>query len=230
MVVQDLSYTVANSLQGLWLEFIPLILNLVLALVVFVFGLMIAAILGAFVERIFDAVKLDSFIASLGVEPYFERAGMKLHASRFLGQIINWFLIIAFLLAASDILQLSAFSLFLQSVLGYLPNVLIAALIMLAAIVLANFLRRIISASVSSARLHGGNFLGMLAWWGVVIFGFVTALVQMLPAGGAQQIIQTLITGLIAALALAAGLAFGLGGKDYAAHLLNKLKEQTERR
>jgi len=162
MYVQDLSYTVANSLNDLWLEFIPFALNLVLALVVFVFGLMIAAILGAFVERIFDTVKLDSFLAGLGIEPYFERAGLRLHASRFLGQIVNWFLIIAFLLASSDILGLAAFSEFLQRVLNYLPNVLIAALIMLAAIVLANFVRRVVSSSVKSAKLHGGNFLGIL--------------------------------------------------------------------
>lgn len=227
MVVQDLSYTVANSLQGLWGEAIPFVLNLVLALIVFVFGLMVAAILGAFVEKIFDAVNLDGFLASLGVEPYFQRAGMKLHASRFLGQVVNWFLIIAFLLASSDLLKLASFSQFLQQVLAYLPNVLIAAFIMLAAVVLANFLRKVITASVASARIHSANFLGMLSWWAIVVFGFLAALEQLQVA---VSIIQTLITGLIAMMALAGGLAFGLGGKDYAAHLLGKLREQTERR
>jgi hypothetical protein len=196
--------------------------------VILLIGLIVAATLGTFVEKVFEAIKLDSFLGSLGLTPYFERAGMRLRGSRFLGQLVKWFLVIAFLLAASDILGLHALSIFLGQVLVYLPNVFVAALIMLAAVLLANFLRKIISASVMSARLHAGQFVGTLAWWTVVVFGFVAALEQILPEGGATQIIQTLVTGFIAMLALAGGLAFGLGGRDYAAHLLNKLREQTE--
>ena len=132
---------------------------------------------------------------------------------------------IAFLLAASDSLGLYALSGFLANVLNYLPNVIAAVLIMLVAVVVAAFLRRTVVASVMGAKLAAPHFLGALAWWTVVIFGFLTALSQ-LNIGSA--IIQTLVTGFIAMLALAGGLAFGLGGKDYAHHLLDKLKDRTE--
>ena len=82
-------------------------------------------------------------------------------------------------------------------------------------------------ASVMGARLHAARFLGSLSWWAVVIFGFLTSLVQL---NIATSVINSLITGLIAMLALAGGLAFGLGGRDYAAYLVGKLRDHTEHR
>jgi len=187
----------------------------------------VAAGLGALVEKIFEALRLDALLAKLGLNPYFERAGLRLRGARFLGQLVNWFLIIAFLLAVTDILQLTSLSLFLQDVLFYIPNIMVAVLIMLAAVVLANFLRRVVVASVSGAKLHAAHFLGALTWWSVVVFGLLTSLYQL---GIAPSIINSLVTGFIAMLALAGGLAFGLGGKEYAGHLVNRLRETTERR
>jgi hypothetical protein len=204
--------------------FLPNILG---ALIVFVIGLVVAAGLSALVERIFEAVRLDAFLAKLGLGPYFERAGLRLRGARFLGQLVNWFLVIAFLVASSDILGLWAFSQFLSDVLLYIPNVVVAVLIMLAAVALGNLAKHVVVASVLSAKLHAAHFLGTLSWWAVVVFGLLTALQKLqieLP------ILQSLIMGFIAMLALAGGLAFGLGGKDYAAHLLEKLRDNTERR
>lgn len=202
--------------------FIP---NLVGALAVFLIGLFVAYVLGVWVvEKVLEALKFDTFLGKLGLTPYFERAGMKLRGSRFFGQLVYWFVVIAFLLAASDSLGLAAFSSFLKDVLAYIPNVAAAALIMLAAVIIANFAGRLVTASVMSARLHAAHFLGSLVWWAIAVFGFLAALFQLNVAPG---IINTLITGFIAMLALAGGLAFGLGGKDYAAHLVNRLKEST---
>jgi hypothetical protein len=177
------------------------------------------------VQKIFETFRLDSFLVKLGVKPYFERAGIQLRASYFLGRLVYWFIVLAFLLAASDSLGLYALSGFLTNVLNYLPNIIAAVLIMLAAVVLAAFLRRVVIASVMGAKLHAAHFLGTLTWWTIVVFGFLAALTQL---NIAAAIIQSIVTGFIAMLALAGGLAFGLGGKDYAAHLLNKLKDRTE--
>ncbi len=226
MFVQDWTSVIVGSLQNLWMGFANFVPNLIAAIVVLVVGLVVAAGLGTLVEKIFEAVKLDVFLAHLGLAPYFERAGLRLRGARFFGRLVYWFIVVAFLLAVSDSLRLFALSGFLKDVLAYLPNVIASVLIMLAAIVLANFLRKVVTASVMSARLHAAQFLGTLTWWAVAVFGFLTALVQL---NIAASIINTLITGFIAMLALAGGLAFGLGGRDYAAYLLGKLKSQTER-
>lgn len=227
MIVQSWTDVVVGSLQNLWLGFAAFAPHLIGALVVLVVGLLVAAGLGAIVEKVFEAIKLDVFLSKLGLAPYFERAGLRLRGAHFLGRLVYWFIVVAFLLAVSDSLGLYALSDFLKSVLVYLPNVIAAVLIMLAAVVVGNFLKKLVTASVMSARLHAAQFLGTLTWWAIVVFGLLTALVQL---NIATSIINTLITGLIAMLALAGGLAFGLGGKEYAASLVMKLKNHTESR
>jgi hypothetical protein len=227
MIVQSWTDVVVGSLQNLWWGTVNYLPNIVGAFVVLVIGLIVAAGLAALVEKILEGVRLDALLEKVGLKPIFERAGLRLRAAYFFGKLVYWFVIIAFLLAVADSLQLYALSQFLSSILGYLPNIIAAVLIMLAALVLAHFLRRVVTASVMSAKLHSGLFLGTVTWWAIVVFGFLTALTQL---NIAAQIIQTIITGFIAMLALAGGLAFGLGGKDYASHLLNKLKDRTESR
>ncbi|MBI4085345.1 MAG: hypothetical protein HY432_02460 [Candidatus Liptonbacteria bacterium] len=225
MVAQNWTEIVVVSLQQLWNGVVGVVPSLIGALVMIIVGLIVAYVLGVLVvEKILEALKLDSLLGKLGLTPYFERGGLHLRGARFVGQLVYWFVVIAFLLAASDVLGLFAFSSFLRDVLYYVPNVAMAILIMLAAVVAANFVRRLASASVMSAKLHAAHFLGALAWWAIVVFGFLTALVEL---NVATSVINTVITGFIAMMALAGGLAFGLGGKDYAASLLNKLREAT---
>lgn len=226
MVLQSWADVVAGTLQSLWFGVVSYLPNMLGALIVFTLGLAAAASLGALVEKILDTLKFDQLLDKLGLKPFVERAGLRLHGSRFFGQIVNWALAIAFLIAAADILGLQEFSAFLrEGVLGYIPSIVKAVLIMLATVVLANFLKRVTTASVMSAKLHAAHFLGTLTWWAIVVFGFLTALVQL---NVAPAVINSLLTGFIAMLALAGGLAFGLGGKEYAAHLLSKLREHTE--
>jgi hypothetical protein len=224
-MVQNWADVLTGSFQTLWIDFLNYVPQIVVALIVLIVGLIVAAGLAALVEKIFEALRLDGFLAKVGLRPIFERAGIRLRASYFLGRLVYWFVILAFLLAVSDALGLYALSTFLNSVVNYLPNVIAAVLILLAALVVGHFLRRVVTASVLSAKLHAAHFLGTLVWWVVVVFGFLTALSQL---NVASEIIQTLITGFIAMLALAGGLAFGLGGKDYASHLLRKLQDRTE--
>ena len=225
MVAQNWTEVVVASLQRLWDGLVGVVPSLIGALVIIIVGLIVAYVLGTLVvEKILEALRFDSLLAKLGLAPYFERGGLRLRGSRFVGQIVYWFVTIAFLLAASDVLGLFAFSSFLRDVLYYIPNVVMAVLIMLAAVVLANFVRKIASASVMSAKLHAAHFLGSLAWWAITVFGFLTALVEL---NVAVSVINTVITGFVAMLALAGGLAFGLGGKDYASTLINRLRETT---
>lgn len=216
-----------GSLQNLWWGVAGFLPNFLLAIVVFIIGLIVASLVGTLVEKVFETVKIDALFHKLGLTPYVERAGMQLKVARFLGRLVYWFIVIAFLLAVSDSLKLFALSSFLRDVLYYIPNVIVAALILLASFVVGNLAKKLVTASVMSARLHAAKFLGSLAWWAIVVFGFFTALTQL---GIATAIIQALITGFIAMLAIAGGLAFGLGGRDYAAHLIGKLRETTETR
>ncbi len=227
MMIQTWSDVVVGSFAMLWAGFLDFVPKLIGALIVLIIGLIVAAGLDALVEKVFETVRLDAFLEKIGLRPVFERAGLKLRGAYFLGRLVYWFVVLGFLLAISDTLGLYALSGFLTSVVDYIPNVIAAVLILLASLVLGHFLRRVVTASVLSAKLHAAHFLGTLVWWVVVVFGFLAALAQL---NIAAQIVQTIVTGFIAMLALAGGLAFGLGGRDYAHHLLEKLKDRTEPR
>lgn len=225
MVIQSWTEVLVRALSEVWMQVVTYVPNLIGATVVLVVGLIVASGLGALAEKLVSLLRLDHLLTKLGVNKYFDRAGVKLDSAGAVGRSVYWFLVIAFLLATSDILHLDAFSRFLSDVLLYIPNIAVAVLIMLAAVVVGNWLKALVRSAVAGAKLHGGNFLGSLTWWSVIIFGLFTSLLQL---GIAIQLLQTLITGFIAMMALAGGIAFGLGGKDFAADLLAKLKRDTE--
>ncbi|MEX2436743.1 MAG: hypothetical protein WD471_01090 [Candidatus Paceibacterota bacterium] len=221
MVVQDWVSVIVESLQSLWIGFVGVLGSVLGALVVFLVGLIVASGLGAFVEKIVNLIKLDSLLSSLGVRKYFERAGISLNSGKFFGKLTYWFLVIVFLLAASDILGFSTLSAFLKDVLLYIPNVIVAVLIMLAAIIVGDFLKKLVGSSVKSAKLSGHRFLSSLTWWAVILFGFFASLSQL---GIANDIVNAIVFGFVAMIALAGGIAFGLGGKEYASFLVSRLK------
>lgn len=219
-MIQDWVQLVVNSLQGLWAGAISALGSIVGALVVLIIGLIVASGIAAIVERLVKIIRLDEVLKKLGVEEHFGRAGLRLDTAKFFGKLVYWFFVIVFLLAVADILSFNTLSGFLQQVLLYVPNVVVAVLILLAAIVVAHFLKGLVIASVKSARLHSPALLGTITWWAVVLFGFLAALSQL---GVAVSIINALVTGFIAMIAIAGGIAFGLGGKEAAAGLLKKL-------
>ncbi|HOL54130.1 MAG TPA: hypothetical protein PLA99_02190 [Candidatus Paceibacterota bacterium] len=225
MVVQSWADILVASFQTWWSAFVNFLPNFLGALIVFLIGLLIAAGLGALVNKLITAIKLDKLLSKLGVDKFCERAGWKLNSGKFLGEVVRWFFILVFLLAATDILKLTAISGFLKDVVLYLPNIVIAIIIIIASIIVADFLASLVRGTVKGANLYASQFLSSLTQWVVLIFGFLTALLQL---GVGVTIINTVITGVIAMFAIAGGIAFGLGGKDYAAHLIDEFRNRIE--
>jgi len=213
---------ILSSLETLWLSFVDFLPTLLAALIVFVIGWLIAIALGKLTNRIIRALKLDTLLTKLGFKKTLAKAKLKLDSGKFFGGLIKWFFIIVFLMAATDILGLYEITEFLKGILYYIPNIIVAVVILLVAVIVANFLRKLVRASVEAADLKAAGFISGVTKWAVLIFGFVAALTQL---GIAVTLIHTLVIGLIAMLALAGGLAFGLGGKDQAARILERLRK-----
>lgn len=210
-----------SSFQASWVAVIGFVPNIIGAIIVFIIGWIIAVGLGKLVKQVVDAIKVDQLLEKMGVKEVLEKADLRLDSGAFVGALVRWFLIIVFLLAATEILRLPEVTGFLRDVLLYVPNIIIAVVIMLAAVLLANVLHRIVKAAVSAAGLSSADFLATLTRWAIFVFAFLAALIQL---GIAPALINTLITGLVAMLAIAGGLAFGLGGKDYASQLIEKVR------
>ncbi len=220
MVLQTWGDVIVASLQQSWAavaNFVPLFIG---AIVIFIIGWIVASALGRLVAEVVKALRVDALLSQLEVEKALERGGVRLNSGAFIGALVKWFLIIVFLLAAVNILGLSQVSDFLRQVLFYIPNVVVAALILVIAVKVAEVVERATRSSVEAAGLRGA-MVGVVVRWAIWVFAVIAALLQL---GVATVLLQTVVTGIVAMLALAFGLAFGLGGKDAAASFIERTR------
>jgi hypothetical protein len=212
---------IAFSFQDLWVKFINFLPKLLAAFLIFVIGWAIAVGLGKLIARVAKILWIDKGLEKLGVHAAFQKAGVNFNFAGLLGWIVKWFLIIVFLIAAADILGLSQITSFLNRVVLYIPNVIIAVVVLVLGLVVANFVREVVKKSIDATHFKGGHFVAGVAKWAVVVFSFMAAMVQL---GVATSLIQILFTGFVAMVALAGGLAFGLGGREWAQQMMASLK------
>lgn len=219
MFLANLRDTLGTSIISTWDGIVMFVPTLILAIIVFAIGWIIAALIERVVEGIFKSLRVDALLRSAGLEDVMKRTGYALNSGRFVGSLIKWFIIVVFLVAAFDVLGLNQVNTFLSDVvLTYLPKVIIAVLGLMIAVVIADAMQKIVTASAHATHIKAAHFLGLITKWAIWIFAILSAL-STLEIGG---LIQTLVTYLFAGLALGVGLAFGLGGKDYAARFIDK--------
>lgn len=211
-----------GPLLGLWETIVAYLPNLLGAIFVFLIGVIVALVLRSVVVKLITLLRVDELARRLEITSQFERVGLRLHIGALLGWIVKWFFIIVALIAATDILGWDQVTDYLQQVVLFVPNVIVAVIILLAGILLGNFVQNIVKSAVEAAQLASASFLSGVAKWAILIFTFMAALVQLQIA---PELIRVLFTGLVAMLALAGGLAFGLGGKEHAHQFLNRLKK-----
>jgi len=217
-----LSQSFSNLFYGL-VAFIP---NLVVAIVIFIVGWLVGAGLGRVVAQIVGALRVDQALKSTGLERLLSRAGLELNSGKFVGMLVKWFFIIVFLVASLDVLHLSTVNLFISDVvLGYLPQVIVAVLILLVAAVVAEAAENVVVGSAKAASLRAAGFIGKVTRYAIWIFAILAALTQLNVAAG---LIQALFQGIVIAAALGIGLAFGLGGQASAARYLEHLQSEIK--
>lgn len=218
----------AGTFESLWLDVANIVPNLLVAIALLLLGWIVGAGVGKLVAQIISTLKVDSALRTAGVEKIVERSGYKLSAGGFLGALVKWFIIIVFLVAALDVLRLEQANMFLREVvLFYLPQVIVAVLILLIAALVADFVKNFVVASAKAAEVGSPYFLGSVAHWAIWIFAILAALDQLSVA---SAFIQTLFTGFIVAISLALGLSFGLGGKDAAARYIERVSSELSKK
>ncbi len=217
-----------ESFEELWLNVIQYVPSIVVAVLIFILGWMIASVLSRWVAQLLRSLKMDNILQSLGVQDVVNRAGYRLDSGAFMGALVKLFIVIAFLVAALEVLNLSQINDFLREViLSYIPNVIAAAIILLLAAVIADILQKIVTGSAQAAGVVYAELLGGITRWAIWIFALLAAMYQ-LDIGA--QFAQILFTGLIAMLAIAGGLAFGLGGRDAASDFIEKLRKDISKK
>jgi hypothetical protein len=207
------------------ISFLPALLG---AIFVFIAGWIVAVVLGRLVEKALKTVRLDRAMERMGLGARINNIGVHYTISEFIGGLVKWFLILVFLMASVDILGLDQVTSFLGSILLYIPNVVVAVIILAVVFLVGNFVYNIVKGSTRAAGVVSATMLATISKWSIIIFGIFAALIQL---GIASSLVSTIFIGIITMLSLAGGLAFGLGGRDEAALILKKIRQElTENR
>jgi small-conductance mechanosensitive channel len=192
---------------------------------VLLIGLLVARWTEVLTVSFLNRIRLNQVLKRMGLEEALTKIDTHLNAPKFFGQIVKWFFVILFLMAASEILGLAQFGKFLEKVIGYYPNIFVAILIFVVAVFLADFSQKIVVGTLEKEKITYSRFLGRAIRWAIWLFAILAILYQL-------QIVPSLIlvifVGLVATLSLALGIAFGLGGKDSAAKILKELEEKLK--
>jgi hypothetical protein len=210
----------SNALNA-FLNAIPLVIG---ALLIIIIGWIIAGILARLTTEVLRRVGADRLFAEHADRVYGERT-RSITPSVVAGELVKWLVRLVFLVAAANVLGLTQVSELLNDVLLWIPNLIVAAIILLVAPLLARFVRGTIEVAAGEMGFTNASLLGRIAEIAIVAFAVIIAINQL---GIAANLVNTLFIGVVAAVSLAFGLAFGLGGRDVAAQLTQRWYEQSQ--
>ena len=195
---------------SVFLSYIP---QLIGAVIILVIGYIVAKVLEAVVGRVLQAIGFDSWMERGGIKQFFDRAETKHTPATIIGKLVFWFVFIIALTMAADALGIPQVSAVLGQLLAFIPNIIAAILILILAALLANFLSGIVRGAT------GSGILGSIAQYAVIVYAVFAALTQL---GIAVELTAPTFLILLGAVALAAALAFGIGGREVARDILEK--------
>ncbi len=195
-------------------SFIP---NLIVGLIILLIGILLGSIVRNLIISILNTVKLENQLKRYGIPE--GRKGFSW--VNIFGEITRWFVIILFLIPTADVWNLPQIITMLNAFLLYLPNVIVAVIMALVGFALARIAHDLILASAHGVSPDTAQMIATVARWAIVVFIALAVLTQL---GVASDLIRILFTGFVAMVAIAGGIAFGLGGQDTAKRILDTLR------
>jgi small-conductance mechanosensitive channel len=204
--------------QGLGsiLDALPALIGAILILII---GYIIAKVLQGVVTRVLQSMGFEGWMEQGGIKQFFERSQTRQTPLSILGKLVFWLVFFIAISMAVDTLGISAISDVLAQFIAYIPQIIAAVLILVLATLLANFVAGIVRGAT------GSSVAGSVAQYGIIVFAAFAALTQL---GIAEELIAPTFLILLGSVALAAALAFGLGGQGVAQRLVEQGYEKSD--
>jgi len=199
-------------------SFLP---NFIAGIVILLIGIILSSIVKRIVIEILNALKIETYLRKYGVP----EAKKEFNWVNILAEITRWFVIILFLIPTADVWGLPQITVILNTFLLYLPNVFVAAIIALVGLVFARLSAEVVLASTRGLSPDVSKTIASVVRISIIIFVLLAVLNQL---GVAQDLIRILFTGFVAMIALAGGIAFGLGGQESAKQLLESVRKRIK--
>ena len=201
---------------SVFLSYVP---QLIGALIILIVGYIVAKVLQAVVGRVLQAVGFDGWMEKGGIKQFFDRAETNQTPHSILGQLVFWFVFIIALTMAADALGIPQVSAVLGQLIAYIPSIIAAILILILAALLANFVSGIVRGAT------GSNLLASVAQYAIIVYAVFAAITEL---GIAVELTAPTFLIVLGAVALAAAIAFGLGGREVAQDILQKAYNRSD--
>ena len=222
--VNDWGEAVMTSFAAALAMFLGAVPKVLGFLIILIIGWIVASALAKAASAILHGVNFNALAQRSGFSGFVNRMGVHQDASDFIANIAKWFVRLIVLVVAFDALGLPAVSNVLQQLLLWLPNLVVALVVLVLAGLAANALASLVRGATAESGLGSPDFLANVARVAVWTFGIVIAVNQL---GIATTLVNTLFMGFVGAMALALGLAFGLGGRETAAEIVRNWYTRT---
>ena len=214
----------SGSLSGVWGILANLVPSLLLAIILFIIGLIVASVVSSAIAQVIRATKIDKLFESAGTEVFLNKMNLKLDIGKFFGVIIKWFIIIVFLMASLQIIQLTEVSQFIGAmIILYLPKVIVIIIILMLATIIADTFKKIVIASSRAANINSSEILGSISKCAVWVVAVMLILSQF---DDIKNYMLIIFAGIVSFIVIAGGIAFGIGGKDAASRTIERISRE----
>lgn len=209
-----------SSISVFWAELASFLPQILTALVLLFVGWLLAKVARAGVMRLLQLLRFDRATDKSGLESFLRQADLEISVASVIGNLIYWLIILVMIVTVANSLGLSMVADLFNRVVLYIPNVIVAILVLVFGAILARFINRIVFAWLNNIGFSGALTVSTFSEYAIIVFVFFAAMEQL-------QIANELITAafIIAfgAVGLAFAIAFGLGAKDAAQRSIEKI-------
>jgi len=218
--MMDSFWSVFEPLENFWRQLSVVFPKILAASILVILGGFIAKYLRKLAIRLLRVMRLDIAAEKSGLEDFLIRGGVKFTTVTLLGNMIYWLIIFVILLGALNILGLEVAADLFNRIILYIPNVLIAMIVLIFGMMFAKFVQGVTYTYLSNIKIDGAELISIMARYAILLFVMSMALEQLAIGG---QILVSAFQIAFGALCLALALAFGLGGRDRAAKILDNM-------
>jgi len=213
------------SLTSFWTQLASFIPQLIAALLLLFLGWMLAKVARSGVRRLLTTLKFDKITEKSGLEAFMQHAELELSLAGLLSNLVYWLIILVMIVTVANSLGLQMVAELFNKVVLYIPNVIVAILVLVFGTILARFINRLVFAWLNNMEFDGALTVSTFSEYAMMVFVFFIAMEQL-------QIANELLTAafIIAfgAVGLAFAIAFGLGAKDWAARVIDKVVDHKK--
>lgn len=208
-----------NSLETFWLNLSLFLPQIIASFVLLILGWLVAKLLRKLALRVLKFLRIDVAAEKSGIDDFLVKGGVRYTTTTIVANLIYWFVLFTVMLALLNSLGLQTAAELFNRIVLYIPNVIVAVLVLMFGALFARFVKGVTFTYLSNIGIAGAEVMSTIAQWAILIFVFSVALEQLAIGG---QILVSAFQIAFGALCLALALAFGLGGREWAAHILER--------